>query len=148
MSNMVSLWFRSVLSDICLNVTTIQALVLDYLVALYPFLLILISYFIIELHDRKFVCIVTVWKPLQKLLTIFHVLRCSHISHRLICYILLLVHVKVLSVTMDLLTATQIHKLGSNTSMFGVYYSTSVHYFGDEHLPYAILALIIFILLA
>ena len=50
-----SLWsldiLHSILSDICLNVTTLQALTLDYLVALYPFLLILISYFIIELHD-------------------------------------------------------------------------------------------------
>ena len=43
--------FRSVIPDICLNVTTLQALALEYLVALYPFVLILFSYFIIGLYD-------------------------------------------------------------------------------------------------
>jgi hypothetical protein len=47
-------------------------LTLDYLIALYPFLLILISYLIIGLHDRKFVCVVTAWKPFKKLLTLIH----------------------------------------------------------------------------
>ena len=37
--------------------------------------------------------------------------------------------------------ATEIDQLGSNSSKFGVYYTPSVQYFGDEHLPYAILAL-------
>ena len=50
---------------------------------------------------------------------------------------------KVLSVTSDLLIPTRIYKLGSNISTFGVYYSPTVVYFGDEHLSYAILALFI-----
>ena len=62
---------RSVIPDICLNVTTIQALALDYLPALYPFLLILISYFLIELYDRKIACIVKIWKPFHIVLTFF-----------------------------------------------------------------------------
>ena len=135
---------RSVLPDICLNVTTLQALALDYLVALYPFLLILISYFIIELHDRKFMCIVTAWKPFKKLLTMFHTsydVRTSVIDS--FATFFLLAHVKIISVTTDLLTPTQINQLGSNISTFGVYYSPTVQYFGDEHLPYAILALVI-----
>ena len=140
---------RSVLPDICLNVTTIQALALDYLVAIYPFLLILISYFIIELHDRKFVCVVTAWKPFHKLLTIIHMsydIRTSVIDS--FATFFLLAHVKVLSVTTDLLMPTWIDQLGSNSSTMGVYYSPSVHYFGDEHLPYAILALVILTLFA
>jgi hypothetical protein len=35
--------FRSVIPDICLNVTTLQILALDYILALYPFTLILLS---------------------------------------------------------------------------------------------------------
>ncbi len=140
---------RSILPDICLNVTTLQALALDYLVALYPFLLIFISYFIIELHDRKFVYIVTLWKPFHKLLSIFHTsydVRTSVIDS--FATFFLLAHVKVLSVTTDILTPTQMYQLGSNISTFGVYYSPTVHYFGDEHLPCAILALVFFTLLA
>ena len=62
--------FRSIIPDVCLNVTTLQALALDYLVALYPFVLILFSYFIIELYDRKVTFIVTVWKPFHQVLTL------------------------------------------------------------------------------
>ena len=72
--------FRSVLPDICLDVTTVQALALDYLLALYPFVLILVSYFIIELCDRKCACIVTLWKPLHKVLKTFRNVRTSVID--------------------------------------------------------------------
>ena len=36
---------RPIIPDICLNVTTLQALALDYLIVLYPFVLVLLSYF-------------------------------------------------------------------------------------------------------
>ena len=51
---------RSIIPDICLNVTTLQALALDYLVALYPFVLILLSYLLIDLHDKQYTILVTV----------------------------------------------------------------------------------------
>ena len=63
--------FRSVLPDICLNVTTLQALALDYFLALYPFVLILFSYLFIELHDRQYTAIVIIWKPFHKVLSVF-----------------------------------------------------------------------------
>ena len=134
---------RSVLPEICLNITTLQALALEYLIALYPFLLILISYFIIELYDRKFACLVTAWKPFHKMLIIIHMsydIRTSVIDS--FATFFLLAHVKVLSVTTDLLLPTRIDQLGSNNFTFGLYYSPSVQYFGDEHLPYATLALV------
>ena len=55
----------------------------------------------------------------------------------------LLSNIKILNVTSDLLIPTQIYRLGSNTSTFGVYYSPTVVFFGEEHLPYAILAIFI-----
>ncbi len=45
--------FRSVIPNICLNVTTLQALALDYLVAFYPSLLLFISYILIKLTIEK-----------------------------------------------------------------------------------------------
>ena len=137
---------RSVLLDICLNVTTLQALVLDYLLALYPFLLIILSYFIIELHDRKCVFIVAVWKPFHKMLTRLQTwnVRTSVIDS--FATFFLLSYVKIINVSADILMPTQIYKLGSNKSTFGVYYTPSVEYFGHEHLPYAILALTLLVL--
>ena len=56
--------FRSVIPEFCLNVTTLQALALEYLIALYPFVLTLFTYFLIVLHDRKVTFIITLCKPL------------------------------------------------------------------------------------
>ena len=131
--------FRSVIPDICLNVTTLQTLALDYLVALYPFVLILTSYYAIGLYDRKVTFIVNAWKPFRKLSSMFTDAHTSVIDT--FATFLLLAYVKVLSTTVDLLAPTQIYRLGSNSSTLGLYYSLSICYFGDEHLPYAILAI-------
>ena len=139
--------FRSITPDICLNITTLQSLALDYLLALYPFVLILFSYTFIHLYDRKIVCIVTIWKPFHKFLTFFRKswdVRTSVIDS--FSTFFLLSYFKILSVSADLLIPTQIYKLGSNTSTFGLYYSPSVAYFGDEHYSYAIMAIAIFTL--
>ena len=139
--------FRSVIPDICLNITTLQALALEYLVALYPFVLIMFSYFTIELYDRNLTLIVAAWKLFRKVLTIFRRswdIRTSVIDS--FATFFLLSYVKVLSVTTDLLVPTQIYQLGSNRSKFGLYYSPSVTYSGNDHLPYAILAIVIFTL--
>ena len=136
--------FRSVIPSICHNVTTLQALALEYLVVLYPFVLILLSYFIIELYDRKNFFIVTVWKPFHQVLTMFRRswdIRTSVIDS--FATFFLLSYVKVLSVTTDLLIPTQVYQLGSNRSVLGVYYSPSVTYFGHDYLPHAILAIVI-----
>ena len=136
--------FRSVIPDICLNVTTLQALALDYFLALYPFVLILLSYLLIELHDRQYTAIVLIWKPFRKVLSIFRKswdIRTSIIDS--FATFFLLSYVKVLSVSTDLLVPTTIYELRSNKVRFGLYYTPTVQYFGNEHLPYAITAIII-----
>ena len=136
--------FRSVLPETCLNVTTVQALALDYLPALYPYVLIIISYFLIEIYDRKVACIALAWKPFHKVLTFFRKswdIRTSVIDS--FATFFLLTNIKILSVSSDLLVPTRIYQLGSNRSTLGLYYSPSVVYFGQEHLPYAITALVI-----
>ena len=144
--SLYSLWnldlLRSILPDICLNVTTLQALTIEYLIALYPFVLMLISYILIVLHDRRVQLVVAVWKPFKCVLTFFRKswdIRTSVLDS--FATFFLLSYIKILNVTTDILIPTQIHQLASNKSTLGVYYSPSVSYFGDQHLPYAILAL-------
>ncbi len=137
-------FFRSVLPNICLNVTTLQALALEYLIALYPFVLIITSYLILVLYDRNCLFLVYAWKPFKKLQT--KVQRSWDIRTSIIdsfSTFFLLSYVKVLSVTSDILIPTQIQELGSSKRQLALYYSPSVPYFGDEHCPYAILAIII-----
>ena len=139
--------FRSILPNICLDVTTLQALTLEYLVALYPFVLMIISYLLIVLYDRQVPVIVTIWKPLNKVLVTFRKswdIRTSVLDS--FATFFFLSYIKILNVTTDILIPTQIFQLSSKKSKFGVYYSPTVSYFGDQHLPYAILAIILFTL--
>ena len=136
--------FRSVIPGICLNVTTLQALALDYLIALYPFLLVIFSYIVIKLYDSKAPFIEFIWRPFRALLANFREsldVRTSVIDS--FSTFFLLSSVKTVSVTGDLLLSTQIYQLSSNISTYGLYYSPTVVYFGEEHLPYAILAIFI-----
>ena len=135
---------RSVIPDICLNVTTLQALAMDYLLALYPFILIVVSYILIDLHDQQYTVVVAMWKPFQQVLSIFRKswnIRTSVIDS--FAGFFLLSYVKVLSVTADILIPTNVHKLGApkSQSTLRLYYSPTIHYFGDDHLPYAIIAI-------
>ncbi len=137
--------FHSIIPNICLNVSTLQALALEYIIALYPFALILFSYLLIILYDRNAYLIVIVWKPFRRVLVKLKGswdIRTSVLDS--FATFFLLSYVKVLSVTVDLLIPTKIYQLGSNEALFGLYYSPSVPYFGNHHLPYAILAIIIF----
>ena len=117
---------------------------MDYLIALYPFVLILLSYLFIELHDRWISVVVIIWKPFHKVLSTFRKswnIRTSVIDS--FATFFLLSCVKVLSVTADLLIPTTVYTLGRNKEQFGLYYTPTVRYFGDEHLPYAITAIVI-----
>ena len=139
--------FRSVLPDICLNLTTLQALALDYLIAFYPFLLILLSHVIIKLHDRQISFITIIWKPFKVLLANFRQsidVRTSVIDS--FATFFFLSHIKILSITSNLLIPTRIYQLGSNISILGLFYSPTIVYFGEEHLPHAILAIFISII--
>ena len=138
---------RSVIPGICLNVTTLQALALDYLLAFYPFVLILLSCILIELHDRGYTVVVAIWKPFQKVLSVFRKswnIRTSVIDS--FATFFLLSYVKVLSVTIDILVPTSVYKLGATKSQLSLrlYYSPTVQYFGYDHLPYAIVAITVF----
>ena len=66
---MYSIWsldfFRILYPDICLRVTTLQALFLEYSVAIYPPILILFTYFASILHSRGCRLVIWAWKPFQ-----------------------------------------------------------------------------------
>ena len=57
---------------------------------------------------------------------------------------LVLSNVKLLSVSCDLLAAVKVYQLNSTGNLsysWRVYYNASLPYFGEEHLPYAVLAI-------
>ena len=138
-------FFRSFYSDICLGIGFLPTLSLDYVIAVYPLLLMAITYLLVNLYDKNYRVVVTMWKPFRALFSLFKKnfdVRTSMIDSCVTFFYLS--SVKFLSVTFDLLVPTKIfelHQDGYNYS-FGLYYSGDIEYFGKEHLPYAILAII------
>ena len=133
-------FFRSIIPDICLNVSTLEALALDYAVAIYPLLLIFVSYILIELYNHDIGCIAYMWRPFYRAFSIFQGnwdVRTSVIDS--FSTFFLLSYVKVLSVSSDLLMFTHTYSLDGVTST-RLYYDPTLPYFRGKHLPYALLA--------
>ena len=137
-------FFRLLYSPFCLHphMTLLQTVALDYLIAIYPLVLIVASYILVELHDHNCRIVVWLWKPFHRCFVRFRKewnIRASLIDA--FATFLLLSYVKFLSVSFDLLKPVRLYNIHGKVVGLYVYYSGSVKYFGKEHLPYAILAL-------
>jgi len=119
-------------------------LALDYAIAFYPLILLVITYVVINTCNTANRIINFICRPFD---------RCSeHLRSQLdvrssiveaFATFLLLSYVKLLSVSFDLLVPTHVyHVNGSLVGMY-LYYGATIEYFGDKHLPYAVLALFV-----
>ena len=62
-------FFRPFYSDVCLGIGILPTLALDYAIAVYPLLLMIISYQLIVLYDRNCRVVTIMWRPFQVLLS-------------------------------------------------------------------------------
>ena len=138
-------FFRTVYSPFCLHpkMSTLQVLALDYIVAVYPLFLTVVTYFLVKLYDSNYRLVVWAWKPFRYCLSHFRAqwdIRTSLIDA--FATFLILSSVKLLCVSADILVPTYIYnEHGNRVSSVYLYYDGTIEYFGKEHLPYALLAL-------
>ena len=144
---MYTMWnldfFRGLYPDICLDISILSALALDYAVAIYPLLLTVVSYFLIELHYRNIRIVVILWKPFQCLLSPF--LKNFNSKTTVIdafATFFLLSFVKIATISTYLLIPVRAHSLNNDSVRWVLYYDATVDYFSREHLPYAILGIV------
>ena len=147
LSTLYGIWnldyFRILYPDICLRITTLQALTLDYAIAFYSLFLITTTYALIKLHTQEYRLIIWVWKPFERCLLKFKNEESLHTSMiDVFATFLLLSYNKILSVSFDLLAFTvPVDSNGKSVGRF-LYYDATYKHFGPDHLPYAILALL------
>ena len=138
-------FFRTLLPPICLQLTTLQTLALDYAIAFYPLVLIIMTYFIIELHMRNYRLVQWLWRPFHMCCARFR--SQGDVKNSLInvfATFFLLSVIKFLSVSFDMLVPIQLFDVhGKRLPTRYLYFDATVEYFGKEHLPYAILALLV-----
>ena len=145
-------FFRSLQLNICLDLTTLQTLALDYAIAIYPLLLVLITYIVIELHARGCKVLVWLWRPFHRSCVRFS--RVMDIQSSIIkafATFLLLSYVKLLNATSDILLPVQLYHGDTHTyyyysSGWYVYYDASYNYFSKNHLPYALMSIFLFLI--
>ena len=140
-------FFRFVKFGICLGTDTLQTLALDFIVGVYPILLLVVYYFLMEMYDRNFRPLVTIWKPFRRLFGLFRENWTSIIDA--FATTLLLTNIKFQSVSLDLLTPVKVYHLydtGNWKYSYRLFYDATVPYFGSRHLPYAIIAVLVFVL--
>ena len=142
-------FFRYVFPRFCVsdNLSQIQIVALDYIPALFPLILVILTYVCIELHDRDCTVLVWLWRPFQKCFTHVKVLRKlnpkSSVIHAFATF-LLLSYSKLIFVSVSLLNFTTIYnETGDQVGPYRMYYNATIPYLSSEHTSFFILAICI-----
>ena len=135
---LASMWnldfFRSIYHPFCLHpkLSAMAVIAMDYLITLYPMLLILISYFAIALYDRL---------PVKRLTLpdwLYVDIRGS-LMQTFVAFIIMS-YVKIFQVSFDLLTPVRVYQMDGSYSYY-LSIAGEIPYFSPEHTPYGVLAL-------
>ena len=147
MATVYGMWnldfLRMVYKPFCLhpNMSIIQIMCLDYAVAVYPLLLILLTYM---LHER-FDVVQSCFKPLVWLCVRFnHQWNASNSLIEAFATFIMLSYVKIINTSFYILMPVQVYNVTGQVVGLYTYYNGSLEYFGRDHLPYAVLAIIMF----
>ena len=148
-------FFRLVYEPFCLhpNMTTLHVQALEYAIAVYPLLLIVLTYVMVSLHDSNFKPVVWLWKPFRWLLKHFKQqwnVRTSLID--VFASFIFLSTSRLLTASFNVLVPTYVYVFHNETDTHPTmkHYllnAPTVEYFGREHLPFALLALTVLVLL-
>ena len=146
-------YFRQLIPPFCVSqgLKNIHVLALQYVSAFYPLLLIALTYTCVELHGHNFRPIVWLWKPFHRCCV--NVRRKWDTKASLIdvfATFLLLSYSKLLIVSCHLLEWAEIYStegehVSGTSNVLAV--DATVRFLSEEHLPFAIFAFLIFLLL-
>ena len=145
---LMSMWnldfFKLIYSPFCLHphASMLQVLSLDYITAVYPLALIILTYTLVTLHYRGCPLVLWLWRPF--LMCFARLRRRWDIRNSLLdvfATFLLLSYMKFLSVSSDILFLTISWDINQSRQQTVLYYNGTLEYFGTEHLPYASLAI-------
>ena len=139
-----------VLPPFCISnkLSTLTVIALDYSVALYPLVLSVMVYLLIEVHDKGCWPLVWVWRPVHRCL--FHLRRSWDIKGSTInafATLYVLSFMKVISTCVNLMLSTPMaNTCGTDSTKSHLYYNASCCSFQSCHRPYVILTFIVAII--
>ena len=138
-------FFRPFYSNFCLGIGVLPTLALDYAIALYPFFLTLVFYLLLVLYDKNYRVVTFMAKLFKRCFKPSGNSRRTSIIDTFATFFILS-NFKFLSVSFDLLIPTRVYHIYHSHYNYtlGLLYAGDIQYFGNEHIPYAILAIFMF----
>ena len=145
-------FFRYLIPPFCASdqISPLHVIALEYTVAFYPLLLTVVAYICVQLHARDCRVMVCLWRVFCKCFS-----SCrrrwgrqwdpvASLVHTFAAF-LLLSYSKILFVSLQLLSYTQLYVPtgGVLDPPKRVYHDPSLEWFGDKHLPFALLAIFV-----
>ncbi len=127
--------------------SSVEVLSMDLAVAVYPFILMLFSYFLVSLHDQNFKLLAFICNPFEILFSKWQsnfVLNTTTINT--FAAFFYLSNIKFFSICFDILTPVKVHQFYSPlqvNSSWRLYYDPTIKYFSQQHRWYSIIALVI-----
>ena len=137
-------FFRTIIPPICLPLGPLYVVLLDYLVAFYPLVLLLTLYNFMRAYQRNVRLVVCLFKPLVRVSLCFK--RQWDIKSSFIdafASFIVLSFMKTLTTSADLLICVNVRDIHSNWKGHYLYIDPSYTYFGRDHLPFAICAIVL-----
>ena len=148
LSTLYGIWnldfFRLLFPPICLPLNTMHMMALDYLVAVYPFIILTFFYVLLRAHDRGCRLVVRLWRPF--LWCTAKLRQQWNIRHSIIdafATFFLLSYIKLLDVSHVLLTSTSVYNAADSQVGSFLFYDPTIEYMGPDHRPYAVLAILV-----
>ena len=139
-------FFRFAFPPFCVSeaIGNIHAVVLEYISALYPLVLVFFTFLMIELHAHNVRPVVWLWKPFHKYFVHFN--RSWNIKRSTITAFstfLLLSYTKVIFVSFGLLYKTSVYNSNGTVISQSLRFDPKLQNFGTAHSPFAVIAIII-----
>ena len=138
-------FLRDVYPFFCLHpkMNALHVMALEYCVALYPFLLIIVTYFLIKMYDQNYTLIVLAWKPFKWCLKSYN--RRIDIGASLIqafASLILLSSMKLLGLMLDIMTVSMAETPSGERHLY-FYYDATLDYLRGQHLFFALPSLLL-----
>ena len=142
-------FFRTLIPPICLPLNTMQVIALDYLVAVYPLLVLVCVYVLVSAHNRRCGLVIQIWRPF---LSCFARMRQQFNLRRSMidafATFILLSYIKLVSVSGDLIIPVRVYNINGSTVGYFMYYNATIRFMSSEHLPYFIMSITVGIIVA
>ena len=128
----------------------VHILMLKYVEAFYPLVMLLVVYLCMYLHKKNFKPLVVAGRLAKGVVTRLcpqdsvGVNPSERIANGLVAFITL-AHTKLLFISLNLLIPNQIDEINGTTSVHhqALYFDPTVKFFGREHIPYVVVALVV-----